>query len=187
MDDARALLGGEEEEEGECLVAIAAAFLFLAVGPDEAEAEEAARFFFLSSEASLAFAGRSIEEAMRRVLWTCGAEEHSVSGKDSRASSSKEDSATWPKPKQGKEARGRRKSRIINVLDHELEKEAAAMSTPPSLWLVRARNCAWLWLGLLPTRESLVCGLPLLGPATQTRRTMIHHAGGLRHCALLLG
>jgi len=92
MDDARAILGGEEEEEeeGECLVAIAAAFLFLVVGLDEGEAEEAARFF-LSSEASLAFAGRSIKEAMRRVLWTFGAEEHSVSGKDSRASSSQED------------------------------------------------------------------------------------------------
>lgn len=54
MDDARAFVGGEEDEEGECLLAVAAAFL------DEAEAEEAVRWRFFSREASLAFAGRSI-------------------------------------------------------------------------------------------------------------------------------
>jgi len=56
MDDARAFVGGGKDEEGECLLAGAAAFLLL----DEAEAEEAVRWRFFSREASLALPGRSI-------------------------------------------------------------------------------------------------------------------------------
>lgn len=96
MDDARALLGGDAEEEGECLFAVAAAFLFLVVGPDAAEAEEAARFF-LSSEASLALAWWSIGAKTRRVLWTCGAEEHSVSRERQSGKLKSRGNATWPK------------------------------------------------------------------------------------------